>query len=103
MTEYEGHMSLPEIGQAEMLAGELEFAVREHSPKSIAVGCAGGNGLDRLIESGIERLVGIDINTAYVETVRSRFRSRIPGLELHVAGIQEQAFAAGFSLASSRV
>jgi hypothetical protein len=89
LAEYEGHMSLPEIGQAEMLAGELEFAVREHSPKSIAVvGCAGGNGLERLIESGIERLVGIDINAAYVETVRSRFRSRIPGLELHVADIQ---------------
>ena len=89
LAEYEGHMALPEIGQAEMLAGELEFAVRQYSPKSVAViGCAGGNGLDRLVESGIERIVGIDINPAYVQTVRRRFRSRIPGLELHVADIQ---------------
>jgi cyclopropane fatty-acyl-phospholipid synthase-like methyltransferase len=89
LAEYEGHMALPEIGQAEMLAGELEFAARQYSPKSVAViGCAGGNGLDRLVESGIERIVGIDINPAYVETVRRRFRSRIPGLELHVADIQ---------------
>ena len=89
LAEYEGHMALPEIGQAEMLAGELEFAVRQYSPKSVAViGCAGGNGLDRLVESGIERIVGIDINPAYVETVRRRFRPRIPGLELHVADIQ---------------
>src|SRR5262249_60930161 len=89
LAEYEWHMALPEIGQAEMLAGELEFAVRQYSPKSVAViGCAGGNGLDRLVESGIERIVGIDINPAYVETVRRRFRSRIPGLELHVADIQ---------------
>jgi cyclopropane fatty-acyl-phospholipid synthase-like methyltransferase len=89
LAEYEGHMALPEIGQAEMLAGELEFAVRQYSPKSVAViGCAGGNGLDRLVESGIERIVGIDINPAYVKTVRRRFRSRIPGLELHVADIQ---------------
>ena len=89
LAEYEGHMALPEIGQAEMLAGELEFAVRQYFPKSVAViGCAGGNGLDRLVESGIERIVGIDINPAYVETVRRRFRPRIPGLELHVADIQ---------------
>ena len=89
LAEYEGHMALPEIGQAEMLASELEFAVRRYSPKSVAViGCAGGNGLDRLVESGIERIVGIDINPAYVQTVRRRFRSRIPGLELHVADIQ---------------
>jgi len=89
LAEYEGHMALPEIGQAEMLAGELEFAVRQYFPKSVAViGCAGGNGLDRLVESGIERIVGIDINPAYVQTVRRRFRSRIPGLELHVADIQ---------------
>ena len=89
LAEYEGHMALPEIGQAEMLAGELEFAVRQYSPKSVAViGCAGGNGLDRLVESGIERIVGIDINPAYVQTVLRRFRSRIPGLELHVADIQ---------------
>ena len=86
LEEYEGHMALPEIGQAQMLAGELEFAVRRYSPKSIAIiGCAGGNGLDRLVGSGIERIVGIDINPAYVEMVSRRFRSRISGLELHVA------------------
>ena len=89
LAEYEGHMALPEIGQAEVLAAELEFVVRQYSPKSVAViGCAGGNGLDRLVESGIERIVGIDINPAYVETVRRRFRPRIPGLELHVADVQ---------------
>jgi len=89
LAEYEGHMALPTVRQAEMLADELEFAVRQHSPKSIALlGCAGGNGLDRLVGTGVERVVGIDINPAYVEAVRSRFRSRIPGLELYVADIQ---------------
>jgi cyclopropane fatty-acyl-phospholipid synthase-like methyltransferase len=87
LEEYEGHMALPEIGQA--LAGELEFAVRRYSPKSIAIiGCAGGNGLDRLVGNRIERVVGIDINPAYVEMVSRRFQSRISGLELHVADIQ---------------
>ena len=89
LEEYERHMALPEIGQAQMLAGELEFAVRRYSPKSIAIiGCAGGNGLDRLVGNRIERVVGIDINPAYVEMVSRRFQSRISGLELHVADIQ---------------
>jgi hypothetical protein len=89
LAEYEGHMALPAVGQAEMLADELEFAIRQHSPKSIAVlGCAGGNGFDRLLGKRIERIVGIDINPAYVEAARCRFQSRIPGLELHVADIQ---------------
>jgi trans-aconitate methyltransferase len=91
LAEYEGHMALPAVGQAKMLADELEFAVRQHAPKSIAVlGCAGGNGFDRLVGTGVERIAGIDINPAYVEAVRSRFHARIPGLELHVADIQRR-------------
>jgi trans-aconitate methyltransferase len=82
-------MALPEIGQAQMLADELEFAVREHSPKSLAlIGCSGGNGLNRLVGRAVERVVGIDINPAYVEAVRSRFGVQISGLELHIADIQ---------------
>src|SRR5262245_12932853 len=89
LAEYEAHMALPEIGQAQWLADELELSVRQHSPKSVSViGCAGGNGFDRLTGSVIERVVGIDINARYVEAVRSRFGGRIPGLELHVADIQ---------------
>ena len=89
LAEYEGHMALPEIGHAQLLADELDFSVRQHSPKSIAViGCAGGNGFDRSIGGVVDRVVGIDINPRYVEAVRSRFGGRIPGLELHVADIQ---------------
>lgn len=89
LAEYEAHMALPEIGQAQWLADELEFSVRQHSPKSVAViGCAGGNGFDRLTGSFVERVVGIDINACYVEAARNRFGGRIPGLELHVADIQ---------------
>jgi hypothetical protein len=89
LADYERHMALPAIGQAQMLADELEFAVRQHSPKSLAViGCSGGNGFNRLVGGFIERVVGVDINPAYVEAVRSRFGARIPGLELHIADIQ---------------
>jgi ubiquinone/menaquinone biosynthesis C-methylase UbiE len=89
LADYESHMALPEIGQAHMLADELEFAVRRHSPNSLAVvGCSGGNGFDRLVGSMVHRIVGIDINAAYIEAARSRFALLIPRLELYVADVQ---------------
>jgi ubiquinone/menaquinone biosynthesis C-methylase UbiE len=89
LEDYEQHMALPQIGQAQMLADELERAVSMHSPTSVAViGCAGGNGFDRLAPMRVGRIVGIDINPAYVETARRRHAAHIDGLELYVADIQ---------------
>ncbi len=89
LADYEGHMALPEIGQAQMLAGELESTVRQYSPKAVAViGCAGGNGFDRLVGTRARRIVGNDINPAYVEATRRHYAQEIPGLELYTADIQ---------------
>jgi len=89
LADYEGHMSLPGIEQAQLLAAELESAVRLHRPKSVAViGCAGGNGFDRLAAGRIERIVGIDVNPAYIDAARHRYAARLPQLELIVADIQ---------------
>jgi Methyltransferase domain len=90
LADYEGHMALPEIAQARMLADELESAVRSHAPSSVAiVGCSGGNGFERLIGTSIERIVGIDINPAYVAAAQARFGTRLPHLALYAANIQE--------------
>ena len=90
LADYEGHMALPEIAQAQMLADELESAVHSHAPSSVAiVGCSGGNGFERLIGTSIERIVGIDVNPAYVAAAQARFGTRLPHLALHVADIQE--------------
>ncbi len=49
LQDYEGHMSDPSIGQAAMLANQLELLLELRMPSSIAIiGCAGGNGLDRI-------------------------------------------------------
>lgn len=89
--DYESHMALPEIGQAQMLAAELARAASRIAARSVAlVGCSGGNGLEMLPRSA-RRIVAIDINPAYVETVRGRFRERGHTLELFVADIQQGA------------
>lgn len=90
LADYEGHMALPEIGQARMLADALEGAVRAHAPSSIAIiGCSGGNGFERLSGTTVERIVGIDINPGYVAAAQARFGTQVPKLALYVADIAD--------------
>jgi hypothetical protein len=51
LDDYEGHMSLPAVGQAQMIAEQLDHAL---------IGCAGGNGLERIAGRPIERVVARD-------------------------------------------
>jgi SAM-dependent methyltransferase len=87
LADYEAHMALPEVGQARLLAAMLASVLREHRPASVAVlGCAGGNGFENVPRD--TRLVGIDLNPAYLEAARSRFAAQRPDLELHVADVE---------------
>ena len=89
LADYEAHMALPTVGQADLIARELATLLRGYSPTSIAIiGCAGGNGFDCAAGSGISRVVGVDINPQYIERARARYEGRIPGLEMHIADIQ---------------
>lgn len=82
LENYESHMATPEVGQAALLADEFKLAVENAQPQSLAlVGCAGGNGLDALIGIGIGPVVCVDINSSYLEKLRSRYGGKIPGLE----------------------
>ena len=89
LEDYEGHMALPEIGQATLLAEILESAIERCHPRSLAViGCAGGNGFERIPRS-VGRVVGIDINACYAEAVRERYGARFFQLEMVVGDIQD--------------
>jgi SAM-dependent methyltransferase len=93
LSDYEAHMALPTVAQAEMLAAQFSDALRMFSPESVAViGCAGGNGFDR-IPSVTKRVVGVDINPGYIAAASSRYQGHIPGLELHVADVQSVPLA----------
>ena len=83
-------MSLPTIAQAELLAAEFDSLLKEYNPSSVAViGCAGGNGFDRISQKTTSRVVGIDINSTYIAEASTRYASLIPNLELYVADIQQ--------------
>ena len=96
LAEYEGHMSLPEVGQAHLLAEIFDRAVKRWSPVSIAlIGCAGGNGFERLAAGTIDRLVGVDLNPDYIEQARRRHAQRLSNIELLCADIQSQSLMYG--------
>lgn len=90
LTDYEGHMSLPSVSQAEMLAKQFAELLTEFSPPSVAViGCAGGNGFEHTRSESIVRVVGVDINPHYIETLSSRYAKEVPNLQLYVADVQQ--------------
>jgi Methyltransferase domain len=96
LDDYEGHMSLPEIGQARMIAAEFERAIMRCSPASLAlIGCAGGNGLEKLTTGTIQRVVAVDVNPHYLERTRVRHAHRLPELELVCADIQSPTLKYG--------
>ncbi len=95
LADYEGHMALPGIEQAQLLSDIFSSALTQFSPCSVAViGCAGGNGFDRL-PPAVSRVVGVDLNPRFVAETEARFKDKISKLELIVGDIQshEVSFA----------
>jgi hypothetical protein len=92
LSEYERHMSSAEVQQLGVLSDLFAEAIGRCRPFSIAVlGIAGGNGLDHIDSSITARVVGLDLNPLYLETVRQRY-SHLLGLELHCLDLSEQQF-----------
>jgi SAM-dependent methyltransferase len=86
LADYEQHMALPYVGQAQLIRDVFAAALGRHAPQSVAVlGCAGGNGFD-CVPPSVRRVVGVDINPDFIAAARQRFGSK-PGLELYVADI----------------
>jgi hypothetical protein len=89
LPDYEGHMGLPEVAQSELLADVFGALLVDHAPRSVAVlGCAGGNGFDRISPAVTERVVGVDINPSFIDATRTRFQGRFHVLELVVGDLQ---------------
>lgn len=77
LADYEAHMALPEVGQAELLAATLQWALEHFRPRSLLVpGVAGGNGLDRVDTTIVERVVALDIHPGFLDLCTQRHGSR---------------------------
>jgi ubiquinone/menaquinone biosynthesis C-methylase UbiE len=93
VSDYEAHMALPEVAQAQALNDLMASALANYTPASLAViGCTTGNGFEHIDTMQTRRVVGIDINPDYLAVLRSRFASVIPDLKLIEADISAQDF-----------
>jgi len=91
LSDYEGHMTLPEVGQSSMLADEFTNLLKTYRSNSVAViGCAGGNGFDEAFQSGVERIVGIDINHDYLVETKSRYEGKFSELDVYCANVEDE-------------
>jgi len=94
LADYEGHMALPQVGQAQLLSDVFALALDAYTPRSVAVlGCAGGNGFNRISPQATQRVVGVDVNPEYVNEARGRFGQRFPVLELFVGDLERDEIA----------
>src|SRR5436190_18203381 len=87
LEDYEGHMGSPAVDQLAPLADLFGEALARMRPRSVAVlGVAGGNGLEHVDSTLTTRVVGVDLNAAYLATTKARF-PHLRGLELHCADL----------------
>ena len=94
--DYDGHMSSPEVGQFAALSDALAEALERSRPECLLViGCATGNGLERVDPRVTRRVVGLDVNPEYLNVARQRFDSRLPDLELLCADVESHELESG--------
>lgn len=94
LNDYESHMALSSIAQAQYLSLVIAQAVQTYSTKSVAIlGCAGGNGLEVISNSKVERIVCVDINPAYIGAAKERFASKFRQSEFLCADILSSSFS----------
>ena len=92
LSDYEAHMGLPGIAQAQALADLFEIFLRVRKPASVALlGCAGGNGLDRVNPAITRRVVALDVNPGFVEMASRRHSNRFETFEDVVQDISDGA------------
>lgn len=88
-SDYEGHMSSPEVGQLQLLNGLFKTILDETAPTSLAVlGCTTGNGFEHIDFTCTARVHAIDINPDYLDIARERFAPYSPHIEWRCADIQ---------------
>lgn len=90
LRDYEEHMQSAGIRQSGVLSELFAESLAFCSSHSVAVlGIAGGNGLEHIDPQLTNRIVGLDVNPAYLQAVMRRY-PRLPGLELHCVDLAEE-------------
>ena len=82
-SDYDAHMAHPQVAQIQLLTAIIgeQLALCANGCAAI-LGITNGSGLEHVAASGIEKLIGIDINEAFLQECRVRFPDLGERLEL---------------------
>lgn len=73
-SDYEGHMSAPNVAQQAFLNSIIKQLLLKHRPSNLAfAGCTTGNGFEHINFTTTKSVVGIDINKEYLQIAREKF------------------------------
>jgi SAM-dependent methyltransferase len=91
--DYIGHMSSPDVDQYQVLNRLLRDALWSTRPHCVLVlGCSTGNGFEHVDPAVTSRVVGIDINPAYLQRLAERFPDPPFMLDVRCADLAEYRF-----------
>ncbi len=94
--DYEAHMTSPAVAQLPVLSDILARDLAACRPASLlVVGCATGNGFEHIEPRVTGRVVGIDINPAFLAVLRERHGRRLRGLDLFAEDMLDPALEPG--------
>jgi SAM-dependent methyltransferase len=102
-SDYEGHMSSPNIAQQQFLAQTFQEALSKHDSIYLAyLGCTTGNGLEYVNSNITKKVTAIDLNPEYLEILRQRYEHIVAGLEiveadLETCNLEESAYSLIFA------
>lgn len=83
-------MKSAQVQQLDILSDLFAQALAYCRPTSVAIlGIAGGNGLERIDTGVTKRIIGLDINSSYLEEIRRRY-AEMSGLQLFCVDLAEQ-------------
>lgn len=75
LTDYEAHMSLPQVRQLQILNEIMEKQLTEIRAETVAIlGVASGNGLEYVDRKKFKTVYGIDVNKSFLQECDRRFQ-----------------------------
>ncbi|OGU62582.1 MAG: hypothetical protein A2V66_06530 [Ignavibacteria bacterium RBG_13_36_8] len=91
-SDYEAHMSSPQVGQLQMLNEIFKDTVNRLQPISLCVlGCTTGNGFEHIDWTKTKRLAAIDINQEYLNIAKERFYDDSVDIEFRCVDVNSSA------------
>lgn len=74
LNDYENHMKLDSVMQLQAMNGMMKEQLDAYPVSSVMIlGIAGGNGLEHVRKDKIEKVYGVDVNSAYLAAATDRY------------------------------